>query len=653
MTLGNVDLTQELVQAVRDTVDIVDIAGEQTRLTRKGNRWEGLCPLHKEKTPSFSVDRDRGLFYCFGCGAGGDAIKLHMQLSGDDFPAAIESLALRYGIPMRSRRTGSSGQRRDGPDIAGALAATTKWFTGQLGQKVPSDYLRERRISPELAERFGLGYAPDGWETLTRALAGKPGSPSGATVKMPDLIAAGLAAPSKRSGEPYSRFRHRLIFPIHNASGRLVGFGGRTLGDDKAKYVNTAETERFHKSMLLYGLYQSRRDIRDSGRAILTEGYFDVLAVAAAGIEGAVASMGTSLTPEQARLIARYAEEVVVAYDDDAAGEKAYRRALPLLLTQGLAVYRAQLGTDAEGKGHDPDSLRLERGETELARRIADAPDAVTAEIERLAPPAIRGEPHRTAQAAAAIGDLLAAIPDSVLRYAYSRRAADRLDVPVEVLRKRVRPGRRDSPGRRGGGPPGGRPGFGGPGTDGSDPGAPRPGGSSDPRSGRSEGGPETAPRRPSPVRNLEERVLQHLLLPGAEPPAAADLPDPEAFLDAECRNIFRVFCDLYTRRGEPPDARAVLDGLGREGSAVDRLASLLLEESFGSGGFGTHESTLPEALRGLQRRWEKQRLRQLQREIVDAARQGNDERLDRLKREKTRLSLRHQLGSEPAEPRA
>ena len=623
MALGNVDLTQELVQAVRDTVDIVDIAAEHTRLTQKGNRWEGLCPLHKEKTPSFSVDRDRGLFYCFGCGAGGDAIKLHMQLSGDDFPAAIESLALRYGIPMRSRRTSSSGRREDGPNIEGALAAAARYFSEQLGQQVPSDYLRGRRITPELAKRFGLGYAPDGWETLTRALAGKPGSP----VKMADLIAAGLASPSKHSGEPYSRFRHRLIFPIHNASGRLVGFGGRTLGDDKAKYVNTAETERFHKSTLLYGLYQARRDIRDSGRAILVEGYFDALAVAASGVEGAVASMGTSLTPEQARLIARYAEEVVVAYDGDNAGEEAHRRALLLLLTQGLAVYRLQLGVGADGKPHDPDSLRLEEGEEELVRRLAEAPDAVTAEIARLAPPEIRGEPRRTAQAAKAIGDVLSAIPDTVLRYAYTRRAAERLDVPVEVFRKRVRPGAQNPRDRRRS-----------IGTPGSAGGADAPAGAP---------ATENPPRPPSLVRNLEERVLQHLLQSGVELPPLAELPSPEAFLDAECRNIFRVFCDLYDGRGEPPDSRAVLNGLGREGAAVDRLASLLLEESFGSERLG-----LSEALRGLERRWEKQRLRQLQREIVEAARQGDDESLDRLEKEKTRLSLRHQLGSEPASSR-
>ncbi|HEX6862049.1 MAG TPA: DNA primase, partial [Thermoanaerobaculia bacterium] len=295
MSLGNVHITPQLVQAVRDAVDVVAIASEHTRLRKAGRRYQGLCPIHKEKTPSFSVDPVAGLFYCFGCGAGGDAIKLHMLATGDDFPAAIESLAGRYGIPLPSRETRAGAKTER--DLEGALQAALEFFRDQLRKSsFAREYLEKRKIPPELIERFGLGYAPDGWRNLIPALQARS-SP----IPMADLEAAGLAARSDKGGEPYDRFRNRLIFPIHNPSGRLVGFGGRTLGDDQAKYVNTNETDRFHKGLLLYGLHHAKREIRESGRAVLCEGYFDLIGSVACGLEGSIAGMGTALTPEQAK----------------------------------------------------------------------------------------------------------------------------------------------------------------------------------------------------------------------------------------------------------------------------------------------------------------------------------------------------------------
>src|SRR6202035_1675347 len=212
-----------------------------------------------------------------------------------------------------------------------------EFFADQLKKApLPQRYLEKRRIPRELVERFGLGYAPDAWHSLQQALQGR--------VPLADLHAAGLIGRSEKSGDPYDRFRNRLIFPIHGAAGRLLGFGGRTLGDDDAKYVNTSETDQFHKGTLLYGLHLAKKEIRESGRALLVEGYFDVVGTVASGREGAVAGMGTALTPEQARLLFRYAGEVVVGYDGDSAGETAYRRALPLLLAEGLAVRRARFG---------------------------------------------------------------------------------------------------------------------------------------------------------------------------------------------------------------------------------------------------------------------------------------------------------------------
>lgn len=603
MTLGNVHLTPQLVQAVRDAVDIVAVASEHTRLRKAGRRYQGLCPIHKEKSPSFSVDPEQGLFYCFGCGAGGDAIKLHMLTSGDDFPAAIENLAIRYGIPLPSRaearRPGAPPER----DIEGALQAASEFFADQL-RKSPfaRDYLERRKIAPELIEKFGLGYAPDGWKNLVQALHRR--------VPLADLEAAGLVGRSdKRDGEPYDRFRHRLMFPIHNQSGRLVGFGGRTLGDDQAKYVNTAETDRFHKGFLLYGLHQAKKDIRETGRAVLCEGYFDVIGTVACGIEGAVAGMGTALTPEQAKLLSRFAEEVVVAYDGDNAGENAFRRALPLLLGERLGVRRARFPG-----GHDPDSLRFEAGEEAVREAVAAAEDAVSSEIDRLIPGNVSREPQLQAKAATAVTELLRPIPDPVLRYGYGRAAAGRLGVPVELLTRRMGGGERQEPPAAS---------------------APRP---------------AAAPGEPRLVRSLEEQILDLLLVRDehSQIPAFSELPSPEVFLDTECRNIYQAFCALYARGdGAPPDARAVQAALGVQGASVDRMARILLERSFASGRIG-----LLESLDKLVDRWRRQRNKELQDEIDEAQRKGDHALRDRLVEEKTRLSRSLHRGSRPGTTR-
>lgn len=593
MSLGNVHITPQLVQAVRDAVDVVSIASEHTRLRKAGRRFQGLCPLHKEKTPSFSVDPVAGLFYCFGCGAGGDAIKLHMLATGDDFPAAIETLAGRYGIPLPTRETRAGGRMEQ--DLEGALQAAQEFFRDQLRKSdFARDYLEKRKIPAELIERFGLGYAPDGWRNLIPALK--------ARVPLADLEAAGLAARSDKGGEPYDRFRNRLMFPIHNASGRLVGFGGRTLGDDPAKYINTNETDRFHKGLLLYGLHLAKKEIRESGRAVLCEGYFDVIGSVASGLEGSIAGMGTALTPEQAKQLSRYAEEVVVAYDGDNAGENAFRRALPLLLGEGVAVRRARFPGN-----HDPDSLRLEAGNEAVQAAVRDAEDAVVAEIERLAPPEANREPQLQAKAASAISELLRPIPDPILRFSYARIAANRVGVPAEMLSRRVATG----------------------GIAQSSPDA----------SGADRAQAEA--RQPDKYRapaswNMEKEALG-LLLDDARTetiPALEDLPSPEAFRDPGCRNIYQAFCTLYARGGAPPDSRAVRAEIGSEGTSVDQMAGILLERNITSGRLG-----LLESLEKLEDRWRKQRSRELAAKIREAELRKDSVRLQSLLEEKVRLS--------------
>ena len=596
MAFSNVNLTPQLVQAVRDAVDIVSIASEHTRLRKAGRRYQGLCPIHKEKTPSFSVDPVQGLFYCFGCGAGGDAIKLHMLATGDDFPAAIEALAMRYGIPLPSRTETRFVGGRPEQDVEAALQAASEFFRDQLRKSAfAREYLERRRIPPELVERFGLGYAPDGFRNLLPALHPR--------IPQADLEAAGLVARSEQRGDLYDRFRHRLMFPIHNASGRLVGFGGRTLGDDKAKYVNTNETDRFHKGTLLYGLHLAKREIRESGRAVLCEGYFDVIGTVACGLDGAVAGMGTALTPEQARLLSRYAEEIVVAYDGDNAGENAFRRALPLLLGEGLGVRRARFPGS-----HDPDSLRLEAGEEAVREAVEKAEDAISAEIDRAIPPGVLRDPQLQAKAATAVSELLRPIPDAILRFSYARGAADRLGLPVEMLARRMTAG----------------------GTGRVEPAPP-------PRPASSEG--------PRLVRSLEEQLLEQLLdrEGPAQIPPLADLPPPEVFFDPECRNIYEAFCALYAEAGVPPDAPRVTSRLGEGAGIVARFAKIMVEGTFASGRLG-----LLESLDMLVDRWRRQRRQEVQREISEAQRKGDHALLERLLDERDRLNRSLHRGSRP-----
>lgn len=576
MAPGSVRITPEVTQAVRAAVDIVDIASELTRLERRGRRYLGLCPFHKEKSPSFSIDPDAGLYYCFGCGAGGDAIGLYMQSSGDDFPAAMEALARRYGVPLPTARAPSGGPREPARDVHRALEAAAAFFVRELeSSDFARGYLEKRGIPRELVRTYGLGYARDDWSHLLRSLQGK--------VPIADLIAAGLVGRSAKSGDPYDRFRHRLMFPIHGPGGRLVGFGGRALGDEKAKYVNTAETAEFHKGRLLYGFHQAKRSLRDGGKALLVEGYFDVLGAVASGIDYAVAAMGTALTREQAALLARYVDEAVLAYDGDAAGEKAFQRALPILLGAGLHVRRAVFP-----EGHDPDSLRLEAG-PEAVREVVDgARDGIWLELERLTPgPGARSRAE-VARAAQAMLELLRPVRDEMIRRTYTQRAAERLGVPEDVFLKRLGPRLYAEAPERG---------------------------------------------RSREVLDHEELALQ-LLLGGGTEALARPLPPEEIFFDANCRNIYATFYALYRDGGDsPPAIDEVLARLGDERGAIDRIARLLLEEP------SSGERDLEEILSQLIRRWHKRRQGELVRQIREAQEQGDTARLAELLDEKKQLS--------------
>ncbi len=426
--MNDLDINDRVLAELRSASDIVEVIGERTTLKKAGRSWKGLCPFHNERTPSFTVDREKGLYHCFGCGAGGDVIHFVRQIDRLDFPEAVEALASRFGVAIPRRARGPRDDRRE--KLLAAVAAAEKFYAAELARpgNPAAAYLEERGVPDDLSRRMGLGYAPDSWDALSRHLS----------VTFPEalLVEAGLLQPRAEGKGAYDRFRNRLLFVLRDDRGRPVGFGGRALvAGQEPKYVNSPESPLFQKKRTLYGLSQAREAIRKRERAVLVEGYFDHLALLRAGVEETVASMGTALTPEQAEKLRRLTERVVLCYDGDAAGRAATRSAIALALAQGLTVAAVRLP-----EGEDPDDVLGSGGPGDLAARVDSAPDFLAWLLEdvRLNEPGIAAA-ERSSRISAIL-DILRGIPDTILRHEQCRRISSSVAVPLEVLWERIRP---------------------------------------------------------------------------------------------------------------------------------------------------------------------------------------------------------------------
>src|SRR5262245_27453193 len=420
---SDLDITDSVLAELRSAADIVEVIGDHTRLKKAGRSWKGLCPFHNERTPSFTVDRDKGLYHCFGCGAGGDVIHFVRQIDRLEFPEAVEALAGRFGvtIPRRERR-GPREERRD--RLFAAMAAAQRFYSERLARpgNPAAKYLERRGVPQEMWTALSLGHAPDAWETLAKGLGGA----------FPDdlLVEAGLLQPRAAAKGAYDRFRDRLLFVVRDERGRPVGFGGRALSPQgEPKYLNSPESPVFSKKRLLYGLFGAREAIRRRDRVVLVEGYFDHLALARAGVSETVASMGTALTPEQTEKLRRLCPQAVVCYDGDSAGRNATRGALQLLLAQGFDARVARLP-----EGEDPDDLLGREGPEALARRIDEAPPFLVWLLEDLRPSEAGLEAAEKRARIGKVQEILGAIPDRVLRYEEYRKLAAAVSVPLEVL---------------------------------------------------------------------------------------------------------------------------------------------------------------------------------------------------------------------------
>lgn len=432
----------EFAQQLKDLVRIDQIVGEYVHgLKRVGNGFKACCPFHNEKTPSFSVLPDRGIYHCFGCGASGDVIKFVQEIEKVDFMMALELLARLAGVQMPTfSSTGAHSDERDKllDDLRRLCAWAGEFFIEQLGNhprgRLARQYLNKRGMSDEEIRKYRLGYAPDGYEALLTA-AGKRGWSAELVVQ------AGLAS-RRESGGFIDRFRDRVMFPITDKMGEVVAFGGRIIEkkEDAPKYINSAETPLFHKSALLYGVYMAREAIKTEGRVILLEGYMDWLSLHRRGIGNALAGMGTALTEEQVRLIHRMTKRVTLLYDADEAGQKAAFRGAEMLLRQGIGVMIVLLP-----EGEDPDSFLESQGTAAMRERLAQATPVIDHFTEIVATSVNLSRPEGQADAVGRLAPLLLAIQDPALRDGYITRTAGRLGLRPETVaaaltRRRPRP---------------------------------------------------------------------------------------------------------------------------------------------------------------------------------------------------------------------
>lgn len=415
-------IPDEEVERVREAADIVGIIGETVTLKRAGAAFRGPCPFHQGKNPNFSVDSRRRIYHCFKCGESGDVFTFLRKRFGMDWPTAVRHVAERSGITIRE-----VSSRRDGPDPRERLwevnAAAEAYFRRLLqedpGGSAGREYLAARQVGLDVAERFGLGYAPrDG---LRDHLA---------TLGFDDerQLEAGLLV-RREDGAIRPRFRGRLMFTIYDVASRVVGFGGRVIGEGEPKYLNSPETIAFVKGRMLYGLNWARNAIRRADRVLLVEGYFDLVRLAMAGVEEVVAPLGTALTPDQGALIARHTKHAFLIYDSDKAGLKATFRAADELLRHGVAVRVVTLPP-----GEDPDTFARSAGREGVERQLAQAVDVIERKVQLLERGGWFADLHRRRQAVDHLLPTIRATADAVTRDLYLARVAEATGVDRAVL---------------------------------------------------------------------------------------------------------------------------------------------------------------------------------------------------------------------------
>jgi len=419
-------IPNDFIQTLLARVDIVDVIDRYVPLKKAGANYQACCPFHSEKTPSFTVSPTKQFYHCFGCGAHGTAIGFLMEYASKSFPEAVEELARDVGleVPRVEQRPGEAERREQAQDLAALMLAAARYYRAQLKEAPRAiEYLKQRGLTGAIAGKFGVGYAPEGWQSLAAAFP-KYDDPALETV---GLVIAG------DGGKRYDRFRDRIMFPIHDSRGQVIGFGGRVLGDGEPKYLNSPETPLFSKGRELYGLFLARNAIRDAGRAVVVEGYMDVVALAQHGIEYAVATLGTATTPIHVQKLFRLTDTVVFCFDGDNAGRKAAWRALentlPVLADGKNAVFLFL------PEGEDPDDFVRKRGKAAfeaLAGEATPLSEFLLAELSAQHPPTTS---EGRAALVTAVRPLLGNLKAPILAALIRRRLAGLTGLPEDELR--------------------------------------------------------------------------------------------------------------------------------------------------------------------------------------------------------------------------
>jgi DNA primase len=438
-------IPSETIEQIAGANDIVEVIGSYFPLKRAGANFKALCPFHQEKTPSFHVNSQRQTFHCFGCGVGGSVFRFVMEYEHLDFPAAVRKLAARVGIPIVEERAAADEDRQHEArrTLLKLHAEAAEWFQENLLKKpfaeTARDYLKKRGIDRQIAKNWQLGFAPDSWDAFLKWALDRGYSRS-------QLLQSGLVKPrdEERPGnEVYDRFRARIIFPICNDVGEVIAFSGRLLESDPqvAKYLNSPETPLFQKGRVLFGLHKTKRALIEANCAIVCEGQLDLISLFEGGIKNVVAPQGTAFTEQQARILKRFVEEVVLCFDADQAGRKAAEHSLDALLQNDLIVRVVDMPP-----GEDPDSLIRRDGKEEFEKRIAAARDFFDYLIEREIENVDLSSLGDKMQLARKLAETVSHVQNAVMRHEVINKVSSRLSVPVwnfeELLSKPKRDGR-------------------------------------------------------------------------------------------------------------------------------------------------------------------------------------------------------------------
>lgn len=597
---------EEFIAEVRAANDIVDVVSDYVHLKKVGHNYVGLCPFHNEDTPSFNVNREKQMFYCFGCNAGGDVFEFIKQREKVDFPEAVRLLAqrARLALPALTAHEERRAQERDALFHANALAL--EYFRSELnrgpGGEAARAYLVRRGITPDIAEEFALGYAPALWEGLLQYLRQRGVSPDTA-------VKAGLAVPRPQGGGAYDRFRDRLMFPIRDLRGRVIAFGGRVLGTGEPKYLNSPETLIYSKGRTLYALERARAGIEKENRVLIVEGYLDALTCHQFGFTWTVASLGTALTREQVDLIKRFTRQVFIGYDADAAGQAATLRGLELVKAAGCQVRVLQVPV-----GKDPDEFLHREGREAFAALVEEALPLPDYYYQRLAARYGKDTLEGRVAIAREMVPVLAGIDNLVEREEYTRKVAQDLGLRVEALAAEIQ------------------------------------------RSGRPEARPKASLPgnhvRPSLVpaaRQAEAEALSglsqlFLLLPETRDEIAAAIP-PEKLGDLPEAILLRRLLELHQtgrRDFSPPQLSEELAGA----EVRNCLAQLAMRPAPAGG----TDELLADYLRFLQRLWLDDEIRQVKRELISLNRAGKNEESANLLRRLSDLHRKVNLLKQPSQ---